>query len=125
PNGHAHLIFAETEMVEEEIARTVAQHFVQRRPRGCGIKRRIEKLLDPCGVEVFCFACPGIAQWPQCAVGRVRPRRLALLHDDVTRDGGAVCARALARKLRMPGSRRGCSDLGKPEIGWPAVALGR
>src|SRR6478672_11272416 len=43
-----YLVFAQAQMVEQEIARSIPQHLMQRRPGRCGIERRVEKLLDPC-----------------------------------------------------------------------------
>ena len=57
-NDEPHLVFAETQMVEQEIARLVAQHFMQRRPRQRRLERRVEELLDPCGIQVFRRAVP-------------------------------------------------------------------
>jgi hypothetical protein len=120
-----HLVFAEAEVVEQEIARSIAQHLVQGRPRRRRLERRIEQLLDPGGIQVLVRAVPGIAQGPDAALGRVRPRRLAPAHNDVARDRAARGWGALAREPRLPfpGGRRG--DLDDPEIRRPAVALAR
>ena len=67
-NDHLHRVFVETQMVEQEIARPVAQHFMQRRPRRRRVERRVEQLLDPGGIQIFRRAIPGIAQRPDAAV---------------------------------------------------------
>src|SRR5262249_41481320 len=53
-----HLVFAETEIVEQEITRPIAQHLVQRRPGGRRVERRIEELFYPRREEVFGRAIP-------------------------------------------------------------------
>jgi hypothetical protein len=55
---HLHRVFAETQMIEKEIACRVAQHLMQRRPRWRRVQRIVEKLLDPCREQVFRPAPP-------------------------------------------------------------------
>ena len=120
-----HLVFAETQMVEQEIARLVAQHLMQRRPRRRRVERRVEQLLDPCGIQVFRRAIPGIAHGPDAPLRRARPRRLVGAHGDLARDRAALGRRAVARELRVPRPRGRRRDLGEPEIRRPAVPLTR
>ena len=112
-------------MVEQEIARPIAQHLVQRRPRRRRVERRVEQLLDPCGIQVFRRAIPGIAQGPDAAIRRARPRRLVGAHGDLARDRAALGRRAVARERRVPRPRGRRRDLGEPEIRRPAVPLTR
>src|SRR5262245_20592197 len=44
-NDEPHLVFAQAQMVKQEIARSIAQQHMQRRPRRLCIERRVEKLL--------------------------------------------------------------------------------
>src|SRR5262249_43588347 len=66
-------VFVEAEMVEQEIARGVAHHLVQRRPRRLRIERIVEQLLDPGGEQVLACAIPGVAQGPGAPRRRARP----------------------------------------------------
>jgi hypothetical protein len=43
-----HLVFTEAEMIEQDVSRPIAQHFVQGGPRRRRVERGVEKLLDPC-----------------------------------------------------------------------------
>ncbi len=113
------------EMVEQEIARFIAQHLVQRLPRQRLLERRVEQLLDPCGVEVLRRAVPCIAHGPDALPRRTRRRRCALAHGYLARDRAALRRRAVARELRVPGAHGGRCDLGEPEIRRPAVPLTR
>ena len=98
---------------------------MQRRPRRRGVERRVEQLLDPCGIQVFRRAIPGIAHGPDASRRRVRPRRLVGADGDVAGDRAALGRRALARELRLPRPRGRRRDLGEPEIGRAAVPLAR
>ena len=71
-----HLVFAETQMVEQEIARAVAQHLVQRRPRRRSVERRVEKLLDPGGDTGFPSRDSTCRAKARRSPRRARPRRL-------------------------------------------------
>ena len=124
-NDEPHLVFAQTQMVEQDIARPVAQHFMQRRPRRRRIERRVEQLLDPCRVQIFRLAVPGIAQGPEAPIGRARSRRLDSAYGDLVGDRGAIRRPAVARELGMPRPRGRRRDLGEPEIRRPAVPLTR
>src|ERR1700746_1598149 len=66
-----HVIFAEAQIVEQNITRSIAQDFVPGFPRWFGVKRRVEQLRDPCRKQVFCRAVPAIAYPP----GAARRRR--------------------------------------------------
>ena len=112
-------------MVEQEIARGVAHHLVQRRPRRLRIERIVEQLLDPGGEQVLACAIPGVAQGPGAPRRGARPARFVRAHLDLARDRAASCFRLLGRERRMPGSRRRRLDLGEPEIRRAAVALPR
>ena len=120
-NHHPHRVFAQTQMVEQDIARSIAQHLMQRLPGQRGIERRVKELLDPGRIEVFGLAVPGIAQRPEAPLGPLRPRRLGGAHGDFARDRAALAR----RKLGVPraGGRRG--DLGEPEIGRPTMPVAR
>jgi hypothetical protein len=48
-------------MIEQEIARGVAHHLVQRRPRRLRVQRIVEQLLDPGGEQILRCAIPRIA----------------------------------------------------------------
>ena len=112
-------------MVVQEIARPVAQHFMQRRPRQRRVERRVEELLDPCGVQVFRRTIPGVAQRPDAPVGRARPRRLVVEHDDLARDRAALGRRIVAREPCLPLPRGRLRDFGEPGIRRPAEPLTR
>ena len=120
------LVFAETQMVEQDIALLVAQHFMQRRPRRRRVERRVEELLDPCRDTSF----PSRGSM-HCARARrslpVVPGRggLSRAHGDFARDRAAFGRRAVARELRAPRPRGRRRDLGEPEIRRPAVPLTR
>ena len=124
-NDQPHLVLAQAEMVEQDIARPVAQHLMQRRPRRRRVERRVKQLLDPGGIQVFRLAIPGIAQRPEAAIRRARSRRLDRTHGDLARDRAALGRRAVARKRRVPRPRGRRRDLGEPEIRRPAVPLTR
>ena len=98
-------------MVEQKVARLVAQHDMQRRPRQRVVERRVEKLLDPGGVEVFGLAVPGIAHRPD-AGATMRLRRRVGAHRDLARDGAAI-----AGEFCLPGAGGGSCDLAEPGIG--------
>ena len=112
-------------MVEQEIARPIAQHLMQRLPRELGVEWRVEELLDPGRVQVFRRAIPGIAHGPDASLRRARPRRLvartAISRVIVPHSAGAS-SRA---SLRVPCSRGRRRDLGEPEIRRSAVPLMR
>ena len=112
-------------MVEQEIARAIAQHLMQRRPRQRRVERRVEKLLDPGGVEVLGRAIPGAAQWPYAcrvdcgrggAASRTTISRVIVLHS-----AGALSRASLA--CHLPAA--GFGDLRKPGIRRTAVPLAR
>ncbi len=124
-NEEAHLVFAETQMVEQEVARPIAQHDMQGRPRRRRVERRVEQLLDPCGIQVFRRAIPGVAHGPDAPLRSAWPRRLGGAHGDVARDGAALGRGVVARERRAPGPRRRRGDLGDPDIGRPAAPLTR
>src|SRR5262249_17171153 len=81
-----HLVLAESQMIEQEIARSIAQHFVQRRPRWRGIERRVKELLYPSRKQVFGRPIPRIAHRPDAACSHCRPRRLVVANGDFARD---------------------------------------
>ncbi len=121
------LVLAETEIVEEDVARAVAQHLMHRLPRRRLVERRVEQLLDPRRIQVLGVAIPRRMHGPD-AFPRARPRRRFALHHDVAHDRAASGSCALAGELGLPraGGRRG--DLGEPKIGrapMPVVRLGR
>ncbi len=118
-----HRVLAETQMVEQDIARLIAQHIMQRRPRRRGVQRVIEKLLDPCREQVFRRAIPCVAQGPDDTFGRARRRGPVGAHGDVAGDRAAPGRRAVASERRAPRPRGRRLDLGEPEIRRPAVAL--
>ena len=57
-NNESHRVFPQTEMVEQDIARAIAQHLMQRFPRERGVEWRVKKFFDPGGIEVFGLAIP-------------------------------------------------------------------
>src|SRR5258708_2481916 len=118
PSGSQHHVgrTQPPEMVEQEIARGVAHHLVQRRPRRLRIERIVEQLLDPGGEQVLACAIPAVAQGPGASRRGARPARFVRAHLDLARDRTASCSRLLGRERRMPGARRGRLDLGEPEI---------
>ena len=120
--NHLHLVFTEAEMIEQDVSRSIAQHFVQGRPRRRRIERCIEKLLDPCRKQIFSRAIPRIAKGPDTARRRAWSRGLVPAHRDLAR---AVAARASARERRAPCPRGGGRHLSEPEIWWSAEALTR
>ena len=94
-------------MVEQDVARAVAQHLVQRRPRRRRVERRVEQLLDPGRVQVFGRAVPGVAQRPDAArASRCGRGGSSVAHGDLARDRAALGRRAVARERRAPRSRR-------------------
>src|SRR5262249_46495735 len=124
-NDHAHRVFAQTQVVEQDIAPPVGQQLMQRLPGERGIERRVEELLDPGGIQVFGLATPCVAQRPEASLGWLQPRRLGTAHGDVARDRAAFGWRALARELRVPGAGGRWGGLGGPEIGRTAGAVPR
>ena len=104
---HLHLVFAETQMVEQDIARPVAQHLMQRRPRRRRVQRVVEQLLDPCREQVFRRAIPGVAQRPDAARRRARPRRrsarTAMSRVIVPHPAGARSRASVARHVPAAG----------------------
>src|SRR5262249_42766293 len=110
-------------MVEQEIARGVAHHLVQRRPRRLRFERIVEQLLNPGGEQVLGCAIPGVAQGPGASRGEARPARFVRAHLDLARDRAASCSHLLGRERRMPGARRRRLDLREPEIRRAAPAL--
>ena len=119
-DDHIHLVFAEPQMVEQEIARFIAQHDMQRGPRQRVVERRVEKLLDPGGVEILGFAIPGVAHRPYARTRTVRLRRHVGAHRDLAGDGAAV-----AGELRLPGAGGRGSDLAEPGIRGAALPRAR
>ena len=112
-------------MVEQEIARSIAQHFMQRRPRQRCVERRVEQLFDPRGIQIFRLAAPCIAQRPDAAFRCARARRLFVEHDNLARDRAALGRRVVARELHLPLSRGRLGDFGNPGIRRPAEPLAR
>ena len=101
------LVFAQTQMVEEEIARFIAQHFMERRPRQLFVERRIEELLDPCTIQTFRPAIhasrtgqtlPGVARG-----GPARIRLTAILRVTVSHPAGAPSRTSLACHIPTAG----------------------
>ena len=123
-NDQPFLILAQAQMIEQHIARRIAQHLMHRLPRRRFIERRVEQCLDPCGVQIFRLAVPGLLCGPDALAG-ARSRLLLALHDDLARHRRALRGCALAHEYRAPlsGSRR--RDLGKPEIRRPAMPVAR
>ena len=93
-------------MIEQEIARPVAQPDVQRRPRQLLADRRVEQLLDPGRIQVFRRAVPRVAQRPDAARRPARPRRRIGAHGDLARASRrprasrATCLRRATRPRR-------------------------
>ncbi len=110
-------------MVVQDVARAVAQHFMQRGPGRGGIERRVEELFDPGGIQVLGFAVPAIAQGPNAAACHAWTRRLVAKHGDLARDRLAVGLAAMALKPCLPSPGGGRGYLGKPEIRWAAMAI--
>ena len=97
-------------MVEQEIARLIAQHFVQRRPRRRRVERRVEQLLDPCGIQVFRRAIPAYcAPARRClrsrAAAAAASARTAISRVIVLHSAGARRARASRATFRRPATR--------------------
>src|SRR6266705_3312072 len=80
-------------MVEQEIARGVAHHLVQRRPRRLRFERIVEQLLDPGGEQVLACAIPGVAQGPGAPRRGAWSARFVHAHLDLARDRAASCSR--------------------------------
>ena len=76
-------------MIEQQITRPIAQDFMQRRPRRRSVERRVEKLLDPCRIQIFRRAIPRVAQGPDALRGRTRRWRSVVAHGDVPGDRAA------------------------------------
>ena len=95
-------------MVEQEIARSVAQHLMQRRPRRRRVERRVEQLLDPGGDTGFpsrdsryCAAarrCP-----PSRAAAAARSARTAISRVIVLHSAGARSRASVARHVPAAG----------------------
>ena len=120
-----HVVFAETQIVEQEIARSVAQHFMPRLPGQLRVERRVEQLRDPRRIQVLGRAIPAVAHLPEAARRRVRRRRLSRADDDVARDVPHSAGASVERQRRVPRPRGRRGDLGEPGIGRPAVPLVR
>src|SRR4029079_4735097 len=100
-----YLVSATTQMIEQKITRPIAQHFMQRRPRRCSVERRVEKLLDPCRIQIFRRAIPRVAQGPDALRGRTRRRRSVVAHDDFPDDRAAFGRCAVAYEFCVPRPR--------------------
>ena len=105
-NDEPLLILAQAQMIEQEVARRIAQHLMHRLPRRRFIERRVEQCLDPCGVQIFRLAIPGLLCGPH-ALARARARGLFTLHDDFARDRLAFGGCAIAHEYRLPVSSAG------------------
>ena len=117
---HRHFVFAGAEIIEQNVARAVAQHRIERRPRRLGIERRVEQLFDPRGIEIFRRAVPVVAQRPEAPRRRRRRRRFCRADRDLARDRAAAGQEtAAARQLRAPRPRRRRRHLGEPDIRRP------
>ena len=113
-------------MVEQEIARFIAQHFMQRRPRRLphrAARRRASR------------STRSTSSPSRDSMYRATARRFldvargadacASAHGDFARDRAALRRRAVAREFRMPRPHGRRRDLGEPEIRRPAVPLAR
>ena len=118
-NDHPHLVFAQTQIVEQEIARSIAQHLMQRLPRRLRLERCVEERLDPRRIKVFRPAISRTAHRPDAPRRLARPRRRVAEHGDVAGDRAALGRRAIARELRVPRPHRRRRDLGEPVIRRP------
>ena len=126
-NGPDHVVFAETQIVEQEIARAVAQHFMPApsttAPRRAA-RRTASRSMRKTRFSVV--AVPGIAHRPDAALDlRAARRRFVRAHGDFARDRAALGRRVVARERRVPRPHGRRGDLGEPEIGRPAVPLAR
>ncbi len=125
PDDHSHLVLAQAEVIEQHIARAVAQHLVEGRPGRRRIERRIKQFLDPRRVEVFRRAIPFCVHRPDAPAHAMRLRRLAIGHRNVA-GNRAACARPIsARQCRVPRARGRRSNFRQPEIRRPALAVAR
>ena len=98
---------------------------MQRLPRQRRVERRVEKFLDPCGIQIFGRAIPCIAQRPD-APSAARGRdgssaRTAISRVMVPHSAGARSRASFACQVPAAG---GC-DLREPEIRRAAVPLAR
>ena len=119
-NDQPFLILAQAQMIEQHIARRIAQHLMHRLPRRRLVERRVEQCLDPGGVQIFRLAVPVALHRPHALAG-ARAAPALPLHDDFARDRRAIRRCSMAHKYRLPCSRRGRRDFGKPEIRRPAM----
>ena len=100
---------------------------MQRRPRRRRIERRVEELLDPCGIQVLRRAVPCIAQRPDTPRSRARRRCLCSAHGDFSRDCAALRRRAVAREFGVPrphGRRRNFGEIKIRRSAMPLARLG-
>ena len=118
-------VFVSSQIVEQEIARLVAQHFVPDLPVQILVGRRVEQFLDPCREQGFVRAIPAIAHVPDASRQYAERLRLACADGDLTGDRAAIRRRMVALKGRVPGAGCGSCDFGEPGIRWPVMPVGR
>ncbi len=116
------IVLAAAEIVEQEIARLIAQHFAPHLPRQILVGRRVEQLFDPGREQRFGGAVPASPHLPDFSSGRRDAGRLARLDRDFARDG-AASSRRRERRVPLPG--RGLCDFGEPEIWLRPATVGR
>jgi hypothetical protein len=116
-----HRVLAETQMIEQHIARLVAQPHVQRRPRQLSVKRIVKQLFDPGGEQVFGCPVPRVADRPDASFDRAGRCRPVAAHRDFAGDGAA----AGRRQRHAPFARGRRGHFGEPGIGRAAVLPAR
>ena len=119
------IILAATQIVEQEIARLVVQHFMPRLPGQVLVGRRVKQLLDPRRKQRFRCAIPIAADLPENSRRRTRRLRLARAHGDLAGDRAALRGRVIKRQCRVPRARGRLGDFGEPGIRCPAAPAGR
>ena len=122
---HRDFVFAEAERVEQDVARFIAQHVVERRPRRLLVERGVEQLLDPGRKQIFRPAIPRRAQRPE-APGVARggaglSRATAMSRVILPHSAGSV----VARQRRVPGPRGRRGHLGEPDVRRPVEPVVR
>ena len=119
------VVFAAAQMVEQEIARLVVQHLVPCLPRQVLIDRRREQLFDPRREQRLRRAVPAAAHLPDVSRRNGDERRPAPADGDVAGDRAAVGGSGLGGQRGAPCSPGRRGDLREPDIGRPALPVGR
>src|SRR5579864_5995844 len=109
PQAGLRIVFVAAKIIEQKIARLVAQHLMPYFPVQVRLWRAIEQLLDPSRKQGFGRAVPTVAHLPDAARRNMEGLRLARGDRNFTADRAAIRRFDVALQHRAPGagSRRG------------------